>query len=163
MGGKKRKGGGARTSTATTARAVGSTGSRQEKENKRRRRTPKRGKKACGSRKSKISSLEAKKDSKGALAQAKDHAVLNTTLTTKKTKSVMLENCRDQERTKENGTVVMLKADAKIGDKYTVRHTKHDVKVKRLLLDDALAQGSFEGWSTARLKGRKRRNACLFF
>ena len=38
------------------------------------------------------------------------------------------------------------------GTKYVVQHSKHQVTVQRLLLDDALKQNNFEGWSEARRK-----------
>ena len=40
--------------------------------------------------------------------------------------------------------------EKKEGDVYHVRHKSHVVKVERLLLSDALAQGNMEGWSEAR-------------
>ena len=40
--------------------------------------------------------------------------------------------------------------ERKEGDTYHVRHKSHVVKVERLLLSDALAQGNMDGWSEAR-------------
>ena len=40
--------------------------------------------------------------------------------------------------------------EPKEGDTYHVRHRSHVVKVDRLLLSDALAQGNMKGWSEAR-------------
>eukprot|EP00511_Aplanochytrium_stocchinoi_P002549 CAMPEP_0204828526 /NCGR_PEP_ID=MMETSP1346-20131115/6350_1 /ASSEMBLY_ACC=CAM_ASM_000771 /TAXON_ID=215587 /ORGANISM="Aplanochytrium stocchinoi, Strain GSBS06" /LENGTH=115 /DNA_ID=CAMNT_0051957663 /DNA_START=27 /DNA_END=371 /DNA_ORIENTATION=- len=44
-------------------------------------------------------------------------------------------------------------------DKYVVRHSSHIVKCKRLRLDQALSQGSTEGWSEARIKAYKTRES----
>ena len=48
-------------------------------------------------------------------------------------------------------------ADVAVGEKYVVKHRSHVVKVKRLLLDDALKQGNFEGWSSARIRAYEQR------
>jgi hypothetical protein len=43
------------------------------------------------------------------------------------------------------------------GETYCVVHKSHNVTVKRLLLDDAIAQGNTAGWSEARIKAFAKR------
>ena len=59
--------------------------------------------------------------------------------------------------TKASAMLSKTNADVAVGEKYVVKHRSHVVKVKRLLLDDALKQGNMEGWSAARIRAYEQR------
>ena len=110
--------------------------------------------KIVASKKKRVIATPRKRKATRATAKKGAKKIASTPKTTSKRKAASQSKASSSKKTASKKKATSSKSktqkEPKEGDTYHVRHRSHVVKVDRLLLSDALAQGNMKGWSEAR-------------